>query len=77
MLCGCGCALAFVDLDAHHHLVHNGVGVVEAQFIHFPSNFPEFKVSFSEVIFEIVSCFVRLVCTFPRPDVVFEDLFAC
>ena len=26
-----------------------------------------------EVMFEIVPCVVRLVCAFPRPDVVFEN----
>ena len=74
MLCGCGCAFVFVYLEARHHLVHNGVGVVKAQFINYPSSFSEFKVSFSEVKFEVVPHFVRLVCALPRSDVIFEDL---
>ena len=73
MLCGCDCALVFVDLEARHHLVHNDVSVVKAEFINFPSSLSEFKVSFAEVMIEIILCFVHLVCTFPRPDVVFED----
>ena len=73
VLCGCGFALVFVDSEARHHLFHNGVGVVEAQFINYPSSLSEFKVSFAEVMFEIVPFFVRLVCAFPHPDVVFED----
>ena len=73
MLCGCGCAFVFVDLEAHHHLVHDGVGVVESQFVNCTSSLSEFKVIFAEVIIKIVSCFVRSVGAFPRPDVVFED----
>ena len=74
MLCGCGSALVFVDLEARHHLVHNGVGVVKSQFINSTSCFYEFKVSFAEVMFEVVSCFIRLVCALPRSDVIFEYL---
>ena len=55
-------------------MVHNGVGVVEAQFINCHSSLSYFKVSFTEVMFEIVQCVVRLVCAFPRPYVVFENL---
>ena len=33
MFCGGGCEFVFVDLEALHHLVDNGVGVVEAEFI--------------------------------------------
>ena len=72
VLCGCGCELVFVNLEVRHHLVHNGVGVLEAQFINCLSSLSEFKVSFAEVMFEIFPCFVRLVCAFPRQDVVFE-----
>ena len=57
MLCGCGCALVFVNLEARHHLVHNGDGVVKSQFINFPSSLSEFKVSFAEVMFKIVPSF--------------------
>ena len=73
MLFGCGWTLVFVDLEAHHNLVHNGIGVVKAQCINCPSGFSEFKVSFVEVMFEIVPCFVCLVCALPRLDVIFED----
>ena len=73
MLCGCGCAPFFVNLYSRRHLVNNGVGVVESQFINCLSSISEFKVSFAEVMFKIVPCFVRLVCAFPRPDVIFED----
>ena len=37
------------------------------------SGLSEFKVSFTEVVFKIVPCFVYLVGAVPRPDVVFED----
>ena len=73
MLCGCGYALFFVDLEARHHLVHNGVGVVNAQCINCPSSLSELKVSFAEVMSEIVPSFVRLVCVIPRLNVIFED----
>ena len=74
VLCGCGSALVFVDLEACHNLVDNGVGVVEAEFINITSCFSEFKVSFAEVVFEVVPRFVCLVCALPRLDVIFEDL---
>ena len=73
MLCGCGCALVFVNLEACHHLVHNGYGVVKSQFINFPSSLSEFNMSFAEVMFEIIPCFLHLVYALPRPDIVFED----
>ena len=72
-MCECGCAFVLVNLEARYHLIHDGVGVVEAQFINCSSDFSEFKVSFTEVVFKIVPCFVLLVCAFPRLDVVFED----
>ena len=65
--------LVLVNLEARHHLVHNGVGVVKAQFINFSSILSEFKASFVEVMFEIVPSFVRLVCALPHSDVIFED----
>ena len=74
MLCGCGCALIFFESEARHHLVHDGVGVVEDQFINCISSISEFKMSFAEVMFEIVPCFVRLVCAFPRLEIFVEDL---
>ena len=73
MLCGCDSALVFVNLEARHHLVHNSVGVVKSRRINFRSSLSEFKVSFAEVMFEIVPFFVRLVCVLPRLDVIFED----
>ena len=73
-MCGCGCALVFVDLEASHHLVKNGVGVVKAYFINCPSSLSEFKASFAEVMFEIAPNFLRLVCALPRSDVIFKDL---
>ena len=66
-----------VDLELRHHLIYDGVGigvgVVESQFINRYAGFPELKVSFSEVVFEVIPCFVRQICAFPRPDVVFEN----
>ena len=73
MLCGCCCAFILVDLEARHHLVHDGVGVVEAQLVNCSSNLSGLKVRFTEVMSKIVPCFVCLVGAFPRPDVVFED----
>ena len=75
VLCGCGSALVFVDLEARHHLVDNGVGVVEDKFINSTSCFSEFKVIFAEVVFEFVPHFVRFVCALPCPDVILEDPF--
>ena len=57
VLCGCGCAFILVDLETRHHLVHDGVGVAEAQFVNLSSSFSEFKVSFTEVMFENFPCF--------------------
>ena len=77
MLCGCGCALIYVNLEAHHHLFHNGVGVVKSQFINSPSCFSEFNVSFAEVMFEVVPCFISFVFALPHSDVIFEDSLIC
>ena len=76
--CGCvlggvGCEFFFVDLEAQHHLICNGVGVMEAQFVNRSAGFPEFKVSFLEVALEFIPCFVLRIGASPRPDVVFED----
>ena len=76
VLCGCGCAFVLVDLEARHHLIHDGVSVVEAQFVNCSSGFSKFNVSFMEVVLKIVPCFVCLVGAFPLPDVVFEDLLS-
>ena len=72
MLCGCGRAFVFVDLKARHHLIDNGVGIVEAEFIDGASCFLEFKLSFVEVVLEVGPRLVCVVCTFPRADVIFE-----
>ena len=58
VLCGCVSALVFVNLEACHHLVNNGVGVVEAEFINSTFCLLKVKVSFTEVVFEVVPCFV-------------------
>ena len=75
VLCGCGCvcAFVFVNLEARHHLIHNGVGVVESQFVNCSSSLSEFKVSFTEVMFKIFPCFSRRVGVFPCLDVAFGD----
>ena len=67
VLCGCGCAFLLVDFEARHHLIHYGVGIVEAQLVNCSFGFSEFKVSFTEVVFKIFPCFVRLVGAFPPP----------
>ena len=61
VLCGCGCALVLVDLEARHNLIHDGVGVVESQFVNCSSILSEFKASFTEVVFKVFPCFVCLV----------------
>ena len=71
-----GCAFVLVNLEARHHLIYNGVGVVEAQFVNSSAGFPEFKVRFSEVLLEIFPSLVRQIGAFPRPDVVFEDFLS-
>ena len=53
VLGGSGCAFVLVDLGAHHHLIYDGVGVVEAQFVNLSAGFHEFKVRFLEVVLEI------------------------
>ena len=73
MLGGGGCAFVFVNLEAHHHLIYDVVGVVESQSINCSSSLPEFKVSFPEVVLGIFTSLVRRIGAFPRPDVVFED----
>ena len=73
MLCGCGRAFVFVDLEARHNLIDNDVGVVEAVFIDVASFFSEFEASFAEVMLEVEPRLVYVVCTFPRADVIFED----
>ena len=74
MLCGCGHTFVFVNLEARHHLIDNGVGVVEAEFIDGASCFSEFKVSFTEVVLEVGQRLVCVVCTLPCADVIFEYL---
>ena len=65
-----------VNFYARHHLIYNSVGIVEAQFVNCSAGFPKFKVSSSEVVIEVIPCFVRWIGAFPRPDVVFENLLS-
>ena len=44
MLGGSCCAFILVDLEVHHHLIYNGVGIMEAHFVNCFAGFPEFKV---------------------------------
>ena len=74
-MCGCGHAFVFVDLEARHHLIDNGGGVVEAKFIDGAFCFSEFNVSFAEVVLEVGPRLVYVVFTFPCADVIFEDPF--
>ena len=73
VLGGGGYAFVLVNLEAHNNLIHDIVGVVEAQFVNRSDGFPEFKVSFLEVVFEIYPILVRRIGAFPRLDIVFED----
>ena len=61
MLGGGGCAFVLVALEAHHNLIYNGFGVVEDQSPNRSASFSELKASFSEVVFEIIPCFVRMI----------------
>ena len=70
---GCGCVFVLVDLEAHHHLIYDGVGIVKSQFVNCAAGFPEFKVSLSEVVLKVVPCFVRRIGEFTRTYVVYED----
>ena len=72
---GGGCAFVFVDLEAHYHLIYDGVGVVEAKFVDCSAGFFDLKVGLSEVVLEIIPSFVRLSGAFPHMDVVFENSF--
>ena len=76
VLSGGGCAFGLINLEASHHLICNCIGVVEDHFVNCSVGFPEFRVSFSEVVIEVIPCFVRRMGEFPRPDVVFEDLLS-
>ena len=58
VLCGCGREFVFVDLEARHHLVDNGVSVVEAEFVDGTSCLSEFKVRLAAVVLEFVPRFV-------------------
>ena len=73
MLGGDGCAFVLVDLVLCHNLIYNGVDVVEAQFVNRSASFSEFKVSFLEVVLEVIPYFVHRIGAFPRPYVVFEN----
>ena len=73
MLGGGGCAFSLVDLEVLHHLIYNGIGVVESQFVNSSTGFPDFKVSLSEVVLGVFPSLVRHIGAFPCPDVIFED----
>ena len=68
-----GCVLVFVDLEVFHIVVYDGHGVVESQIVNCSAGFSEFKVSFLEVVFEVIPSFVGRIGAFPCPDVVFEN----
>ena len=72
MLGGGGCAFVFVNFEAHHHLIYDGVGVVEANFINRSASLSELKVSFLEVVLENFPILVRQSGAFPRTDVVLK-----
>ena len=76
VLDGGGCAFILVNFEARLHLIYDGVGVVESQFVNCSSGFPEFKVSFLEVVIEILPSVVRRIGAFPHPYVVFEYLLS-
>ena len=76
VLGGGGCAFFLVDLEVRHHLIYDGIGIAEAQFVNCSTGFPEFKVSFSEAVPEVVPCFVLRIGAFLHLDVVFEDLLS-
>ena len=73
MLGGVGCVFIFVDLEPLHHLIYNGVGVVESKFVNCYAGISEIKVSFLEVMFEIFPSLVRWSGAFPRTYGVFEN----
>ena len=74
MLGSGACAFIFINLEAHHNLIYNGVGILESKFIDRSACFSELKVSFSEVVLEMFPIFVRRSGAFPRTYVVFEHL---
>ena len=45
---------------------------MEAKFIDGAACLSDFRVSFAEVVLEVVPHLVCVVCTFPRADVMFE-----
>ena len=61
VLGGGGCTFVLINLEAHHHFIYDGVGVVEYQFVNSSNGFPEFKVSLSEVVLEVIPCFVHRI----------------
>ena len=73
VLGGGGCAFFLVNFEARHHFIYCGGGFVEAQFVNRSASFPEFKVSFLEVVLEVISFFVHPIGAFPRLYVVFEN----
>ena len=65
--------IVLIDLEALHHFIYDGIGVVEAQFVYRSACFPDLKVSFLGAVFQVIPCFVCRIGVFPLPDVVFED----
>ena len=53
MLGGSCCVLVFVDLEAHHNFIYDGVGVVESKFDNRSTILSELKVRFLEVVFKV------------------------
>ena len=73
MLGGGGCAFVFVNFEVRHHLIYDGVGVVEAKFVDRYAVFSELKVSFSEVVIRNFPSFLHRSGLFPCMDVVFKN----
>ena len=73
ILDGGGCTFVFVDLEARHHLIYDGVGVVEATFVNCSTSLSDLKASFSEVVLENLPSFVRQSGAFPHTDAAFEN----
>ena len=67
------CAFAFFNLEVRHHLIYDGVGVVEANFVKRSSGIFEIKLRFLEVVLEIFPSFLRQSGAFLRTGVVIEN----
>ena len=62
VLCGCGCALVLVDLEARYHLVNNSIGAVKSHFINCPSSLSEFKVRLRKSCLKLSHVFMLGLC---------------